>query len=681
MDHSEGGSSDTNGTLDQFRPLGYGVDSPQFTPQFGSVVNFLPTGDIAHSVPYGGPNRSRYWDPRNFSHETTFAIGAKWDHDFGDGWKLSNNLRVQQNRVEHTYASDIGYQSVTNSLTFTQLGTGLAGLSNTPGIYTLTNRNTGDVLARVRRLTTAAQAAACASPVAGNNGYCLDAATPNRLPNQSIVNPAPIDSNNLILTVGSNNSSGVIRSRDVMDLFTLTKSNDWLTVTTGVYFGQSRFKLNFSYGGRGVMPLQNNPFTMGVTFTTTTASTAGGPAGTTYQLTDPTGFGALGSSIGITSDDYATTREISPLLGITIQPTANWLIDGGARYTFYRGWGQTKRYVTNPSATSRAFGGFDGNPLTIYDNVYAVDTPASTFPFNKAISYLQYSGAVSYFANSHASAFLRYTKGRKNQDRFWDGFAISQALVNQYSLAPLPVITQVELGSQLRYGWFTLNPVLYFVDLNNVPIRRNDGRSADGVTTYITQAFYSHYQSMGLELDNTVRFASWFNIRNVLTLNRGRSLKQATVNLGTCNGVPTPQTCPNGIQPQDDDFATYLSGVQERSANVTYNGTANVQFGNFGAYYRFRYISERPISVLNTFRLPAQELSDIGLRYDLTPTMTVNFNVNNLFNNVNPTQLSQVGNRPSNLTEEQFIQQYPNALVAITTNTPRSYFLTLNTSF
>lgn len=669
---------DKTGTLDNYRPLTYGFDNPQFTSQFGPVVNFLPVGNLAHTIPFGGTGQTRYWDPENFSRERSIALGAKWDHDFGGGLKLSNNIRVQENEVEHTYASDIGYQSLLNSLTFTQMGTALAGLANTPGYFLLRNRS-GQVQARVNRVLTAAQGASCVTPV--SNGYCIDRNTPNLLPNQTIVNEAPIDSTNLILTVGANNSSGVIRSRDVMDLFTLTKSFSTVTTTLGVYFSQSRFSRDFAYAGRGVMPLQNNPYPLDVSFTTSTTTAAGGAAGTIYQVTDPTGFGAQGSSVGLTLRDRATTREISPLFGITWEPTEQLLFDAGARYTFYRGWGQNRRYSTNPLAANRAFGGIDGNALTLFDNVYAVDTPSTRYTFDKSVSYLQYSGAISFLADDRSSAYLRYTKGRKNQDGFWDGFTVAQSQADSYTLTPLPIIEQIELGTQLRYGWFTLNPVLYYTDLTNVPVRSNTGLLADGVTRYTTQPFFSHYRSYGLELDNSIRFARWFDVRNVLTLNRGKSIQFASVSLGTCNGVPTAVNCPGGIQPPDDDFATYLSGPQERAALVTYNGTANLRFGPFAGYYRFRYISSRPVTVRDTFRLPAQQLSDIGLRYDLNRRTTVNFNVNNLFNNVNPTQIGQVGTRPSNQTEEQFLDLYPNALSQVQTNAPRSYFLTLNTRF
>ncbi|MGA1810602.1 TonB-dependent receptor [Sphingobium sp. WW5] len=661
--------NDHTGNLDSYRPLAYGFDNPQFTDVFGRSVNFLPTENIAHSVPFGADD-SRYWNPSDFSHEESLAAGLKWDHDFGGGWKISNNLRVQQNKVEHTYATDIGYQSLLNADTFRLMRTQLAGLANTPGFFTLSDRSTGQTLARVYRVTAASQSGICVTPV--SNGYCIDRTTPNLLPNQTIVNEAPIDSTNLILTVGSSNANGIIRSRDFMDLFTLTKSFSTITVTGGVYFSQSRFSRDFAYGGRGVMPLQNGPSPLDVTFQTTTSTTAGGAAGTVYQLTDPAGFGALGSSVGLTLQDRAKTREISPLFGITWEPNDKLLFDFGARYTFYRGWGENRRFATNPDATSRTFGGLDGDPLTLYDNLYAIESSATRFTFDKRVSYLQYSGAVSYMFSNQAAVYFRYTKGRKNQDAFWDGFNVSQKLADEYTLDPLPTIEQMELSLQYRNRWLTFNPVLFYTDLTNVPVRRNDGLLADGATRYTTRPFFSHYRSYGLELDNSIRFARWFDIRNVLTLNWGRSVSFASINLGTCNGVPTPEKCPNGIQPQDDDFAEYISGPQERAARVTYNGTANFHFGPLTAYYRFRYISSRPVTVRNTFRLPAQKLSDFGLRLDASDAIQISFNINNLFNDINPTQVSQVGTRPSNLTEEQFLELYPNALSQVQTNAPRS---------
>lgn len=595
--------NDHTGTNDTFRPLTTGFSDPQFLPGFGRDVNFLPTGDLAHSVPFGNDG-SYTWDPSNFSHEKSYVGTIKWDHKFNNGLQLSNNLRIQSNQVQNNYATDFTYQSLLNSTTWTTMGTAAAGLSNTPGYFTLTNRANGQTLARVYRITAASQSGVCVTPV--SNGYCIDKNTPNLLPNQTLVNQAPIDSTNLILMTGSSNSSGIIASNDITDLFTLTKEFSKVTITAGVYFNQTSFSRDFAYGGRAIMPLQNQPTTLGVAFTTTTSTTAGGTAGTTYQITDPTGYGAEGSSVGLTLRDRAHVREISPLLGITWEANSHLLLDGGARFTMYRGWGENNRFVTNASAASRSFGGVDGNSRTIYDNVYAVDTPSGHFPFDKSISYVQWTGAANYMFNRRFSMFARFTLGKKNNDAFWDGFNVAQNLVDQFSLSPLPTLKSAELSFQYRNRWLTFNPVFYFTDLTNVPVRRNDGFLSDGVTRYTTPPFMAHYQAYGAELDNTVRFAKWLSIRNVLTVQRSLALSYPNISLGTCNGVVTATNCPGGIQPQDDDTATYTSGPQPLAASLVYNGTANIRFGRFAGYYRFRYIGSRPVTIRNTFQLAPQ---------------------------------------------------------------------------
>ncbi|WP_395408044.1 hypothetical protein ACHMW6_15910 [Pseudoduganella sp. UC29_106] len=47
--------------------------------------------------------------------------------------------------------------------------------------------------------------------------------------------------------------------------------------------------------------------------------------------------------------------------------------------------------------------------------------------------------------------------------------------------------------------------------------------------------------------------------------------------------------------------------------------------------------------------------------------------MNNLLNDRNATQIGQVGTLPAGVTLDQFIAQYPNSLVNVQTNAPRSF--------
>jgi len=656
--------------LDIVRPLAHGWGPIQFDTPFGRNANFIPSGDLAHTIRSGLNGRTDSWDPRNFAQFRANGVGFKLDHDFGNGWKISNNLRVQSNQVHHNEAEGVGYQSIASSTAINNLGVALAGLGNTSGYYTFRDRVTGQVLARVNQRTAASAAtgAACSS-------LCLQSTTPNALPNSSIEGNSPIATGNMVLTVSALNNR--MRGNDVFDLFTANKTIDFgtgnqLSLTAGAYIAKIHFVRDALNGGLGLMPLQNNPTTMEVSFTTQAASPV------TYQLTDPTGFAAIagtgGSSVGSLYDDVHT-REISPLIGLTWEKD-DFVADFGARYTSYNFRGTNYRYTTNPNATSRSFGGIDGNPLTLYDNVYAVDPGgAMTIPYDKDVHYWQYTGALSYKLGERQSLHVRYTHGRKNAEGFWNGYD-QQWKVDALDQNNLPVINQAEIGYKYRARGFNIEVAPYYVDLDKVGVTSYN-TYADGVTQYVRPVIYSHFKSYGVEVDNTVRITNWLGLRNVLTLNRSRAVQAASWITG-CGGVL--KACAPGVAPFPDT-PSYASGPQERSSKVTYNGTLNFDFENHGAYYRFRYIGKRPTTTAALAYLPPNKVSDIGLYWNFNEKLRFDFNVNNLFNDRNATQIGQVGTLPAGVTLDQFIAQYPNSLVNVQTNAPRSFFVSATLRF
>jgi outer membrane receptor protein involved in Fe transport len=654
---------DQTGYLDIVRPMAHGFGPIAFDTPFGRSANFIPTGSIAHAIPSGLDGRTDYWTPSNFAQNRGGYLGLKWEHDFGNGWKLNNNVRYQSNEVHHNEAEGIGYQSVTSSTVFSNLGATLAGLNTTPGYYTLTDRTTGQVIVRVNQRTAASTATGAAC-----SGTCIQSTTPNLLPNSTVQGNSPIANSNLVLTVSALNNR--MRSDDMVDLFTANKSIRFadassLNVTTGAYMAWVHFVRDALNGGQGVMGLQNSPDTYGVSFTTQAAKPV------TYQLTDPTGFGAVGgtggNSVGSLYDDVHT-REISPLLGVTYEKD-KWLLDFGARYTAYNFHGTNYRYVTNPSATSRSFGGIDGNPLSIYDNVYAINPDTAAIRYNKNVHYFQYTGALSYSFSNKQIVHARYTLGHKNGDGYWNNYDV-QWKVDATDPNVLPVIKQAEIGYTWRTRGFSIDATPYFVDIDRVGVT-SYGTLADGVTPYTRPLIYSHFRSYGIELDSKVRLASWLGMRNVLTYNEGKALRAATWAAG-CGGLL--KACAAGVAPIADT-PVYTSGPQERASKVVYNGTLNADFENMGGYFRFRYIGKRPTSTAALAYLPPNRVSDLGLYYNYSDKLRFDFNVNNLLNDRNATQIGQLGSLPAGMTLDQFIGQYPTALTTVQTNAPRSFFV------
>lgn len=663
--------------LDIARTLAYGWGPVSFDTPLGRIANLLPSGDLAHAVPSGLNGRVDQWNPSEFAQYQTKAATVKVNHDFENGWRLSNTFRSQRNHASYSMAEGTSFNSITSNTALDWVGRSLVGLGNTPGFYTFFDRATGQVLARVNQRTAASAAtgAACSTT-------CLQTTTPNLLPNSSLQTNSAISASNLVVGVSAMNNR--MQGEDYLNLFTLTREmnlgpDQKLAITVGGYFTENRFWRNALNAGLGLTPLENNPTTMGATFTTQTATPV------TYQLTNPQGFASIGgvaggpvSNTGSRLDD-ARSREISPLLGV-IWEKGNWVVDFGARFTEYKVYGTTYQYAPNPGITSRTFGGLDGNPLTLWDNAYAVDNGARV-PFSKTSRYQQYTGAVSYKLGRRENVYARYTQGVKNaMETEWGGFN-SAFLRDGLDPNQLPVVKQAEVGYNIQTPKLRLQVAPYFVDLSNVGVT-SSGVSADGVTQYRRPRLYSHFRSYGVEVDSNYRLLDWLSIRNVLTLNRSKAVQVASWISG-CGvefaGVQL-RACTAGITPFPDTPA-YSTGPQDRSAKVVYNGTLNFDFSDFGGYYRYRYIGKRPTTTAALAYLPPNKISDIGLYYNVTDKLRVDFNVNNLFDDRNATQIGQLGTLPTGVTLDQFIAQNPNALVAVQTNAPRSYFLSATLRF
>jgi outer membrane receptor protein involved in Fe transport len=166
-------------------------------------------------------------------------------------------------------------------------------------------------------------------------------------------------------------------------------------------------------------------------------------------------------------------------------------------------------------------------------------------------------------------------------------------------------------------------------------------------------------------------------MHNVLTLNEGKAVSSASWAAG-CGGAL--KACAAGV-PVTPDTPVYTAGPQERSAKAVYNGTLNADFDHYGGYYRFRYIGKRPTTTAAQAYLPPNRVSDIGIYYNYGDKLRFDFNVNNVFDDRNATQIGVMGSLPTGMTLDQFIAQYPKALTTVQTNAPRSFFFSATLRF
>lgn len=104
-------------------------------------------------------------------------------------------------------------------------------------------------------------------------------------------------------------------------------------------------------------------------------------------------------------------------------------LDAGLRFESFGFRGTNLNATANSSAKSRTFGGLDGNPLTIYDNVYGLMT--NQVNFDRSLQFVNWSAAVSYKVSSAFSSYFRYSHGYKNGDGLWAGYDTAFKAQNQ----------------------------------------------------------------------------------------------------------------------------------------------------------------------------------------------------------------------------------------------------------
>jgi outer membrane receptor protein involved in Fe transport len=113
--------------------------------------------------------------------------------------------------------------------------------------------------------------------------------------------------------------------------------------------------------------------------------------------------------------------------------------------------------------------------------------------------------------------------------------------------------------------------------------------------------------------------------------------------------------------------------------NPIYNGK------NFFAAINWSYMGARQANVPNAFRMPAFNTTDLTIGYDFTKALSLQLNINNLFDTYGVLGWSGPGGFPAALDRQGFTKEYidanPNAIYATQGSMPRAYFLTATYRF
>ena len=375
-------------------------------------TNLFPTASFQY--PREADDKFATFDTTDAVRSRSRYVGAQWKHEFGSGWSLNHNLRVSRNWADWNSSSGVTPRSLEWPNFFSTMAIQFSGGGQNgrvpAGLYRFSNRQTGAVLAEVTsngNFTVNANAL-------NNAGLMVRSAN---LPNGQIV-PAALWTNN-----------GRVANEhmdEIMDNLTVTKKWRSHTFVGGGYFGYSNISDRQSSGGRTASPLTEQPEPVAITWIPATAATA--PAGTpaaaltavagyggrAVQLTNPEGFTALGNGY---TRDLAISRQFAYFFGHKWDITQRWGIDWGFRGERIRVDGFNQSGSQNPRGNwDPAYGGADGNPLTLADNRFTVPNPNAQWFFDKDVRAFSWSVASNFVINNENSFYVRLADGEKAPD-------------------------------------------------------------------------------------------------------------------------------------------------------------------------------------------------------------------------------------------------------------------------
>ncbi|MEI6643883.1 MAG: TonB-dependent receptor [Novosphingobium sp.] len=617
---------DDHNAWNEFTPA---IGATRIAPGFSKTSSVLPPADGAHCFP-GAGGTNECWDPTKLVHSRSAAFGLKWNHELGDGWKFENNGRYTSSKADWNTGALISASPMTDVVTsFINTNAFLPA-----GTINYFFKNNGKL---------ATSNAVIPTPF----GFSVQAITQNNLPNQNL------------LAGGIFTQVAFVqhyKSENFVDQATLTK--DWGNhhLALGGYIALSKLRLRQGGGGIGFSTLAPQPEMLTATFTDT--------AGKVFQLTDPTGFQALGTVGG--NDYRGTQKQYSVFFGDTWQITPQLTLDAGGRWESinYDVFNQT--YAAGFSPT-----GADGDALTLYDN----NVPSVGPLYNTKRSYrmFNYSFSLAYEFSNNFNAYVRFTNGKKAPD--FGGIVAINTPAQIATVFPKPQkIQQIELGLKYSQGGINLQIFPFYSKLSNVTTPQTFTYTAGAQTGqfYSPPPVAGEIETYGVEMALSARITSTLSTRINLTLQSPKSRYFGSWAQG-----------PKG-DGTDDALTLIAPGDADNNPKIIARGGLDwTPIKGVTLFGEVNHLGKRAANQANAFYLPAYTTLDLGASWDVTDRFKLQFNMVNVTNALGVMSWSRSDSLLASIDRQGLAKgaYNPNGLYPILGIQPRAAFLSANYKF
>jgi iron complex outermembrane receptor protein len=612
-----------------------------FTPTQNWANPTIPAG-YSYTDSYGMPSIQMQvprngkmidFDSRNKYHVTEFNVGTTWNHDLGNGFKVTYNGKYSDKTFFQQNTQIVSVSDPTAAFFYILPGLGGGGPTARYGVYTLTDLVTGQVLGTFTRPTSGAVV-----PGANNNFPGVN--------NRVLFMPLFMTERN---------------AKEHIHQLSLSKQVKNMTFNVGGYYSNiSQNTVGVNTGsGPGVATIQDRPHMIGITLASTD--------GKTYQVTNPQGFMKIDE--GGQAEAYVSQATTALFFGHNWNITSKLNLDWGLRYENVINGGWNSIGVPINTADSRTFGGLDGNPLTLYDNFGG--TSGTPVNYKYTAEYLNFSGGLNYKINENQALSARVSQGSKSPD-----VNTLYTLTSQFNVDNTPVsqlvqkVEQYELSYKLTNAKYKLFVTPFFSKLSNVA-NLAYFRNVDN-TPYTPALQFATYETQGVEIEAEASLSKIFSIKASATLQNSVA-KQYKAWIANANG------------PQDDVLLDFSGNKTGGVPPVMFNIAPRITLDKFYTTLSYNFLSERPANTANGWDMPGFNNFDLTAGYAVTKKLSLQFNVNNLLNQYGIMEWLAPGNFPTNTNRDAITKEYvaanPNSLYTSLRNMPRSFFLTASFKF
>lgn len=608
-----------------------GYANPSFAPGISATDSPLPPA-APHSWTDAFGNTAT-WDGSELVRNEQVALTLNWKHDLSDTISISNDFKYQESSADWNTGAVIFPIPATDIVGFV-----FANTLGIPGTYRFTDTRSGQTAAEVLSIT----------------GFDHTLVT-NNLPNPGVLDGG-------VLTQVAFDPRHEVD--EVMNQFKVSWSTESQTLIAGMFYAHADVFRTQSGGGLGFSGIEGNPSLYDVSVTT--------PDGTTFQVTSPAGFAAVGDALGGGNVIDGEQEQVSFFVAQTLNINDRLKLDWGVRYEDIEYDFNNALAVPVPTPeilTGGGAAGVDGNPLTLYDNY--IPTLGQPLPAERNFDYFGYSGSLIYDFTDELIVYARYSRGEKAPDvNFMIGIDNEQEAENLFQ--DPQVIKQFEIGLRYNTDGLSLSVFPFWSELSNI----GDTQlfSDENGQTYTPPPVLGTTTTIGVETE-----VSW-DISSTLNL-------QANATLQSADSEDFAVWVANGPPQSDDVLVETPDGDADNIPNLMGRATLNYSpTDHLSGFLTWTYMGDRPANRNNAFELPAFSIVDAGAQFALSDAITVGAEIRNVLNEETgimswgPTGGLLASLNRQALTPAQ-VAADPNGLLNVIAAPPRSFFVTLTYDF